>query len=131
MLKRPSCWYHIPVNVFKRKFEKLIIEEIRFLAVAVADVQSQSRCISYLWPIKSVRCKPRSTLSVEQAGKINESDELYWLFELDKAIAFEQNIQIPADYSFTQTLRLTTMDKLNSVNDLSLVSEVYEGVIHR
>lgn len=108
-----------------------MIEEIRFLAVAVADVQSQSRCISYLWPIKSVRCKPRSTLSVEQAGKINESDELYWLFELDKAIAFEQNIQIPADYSFTQTLKLTTMDKLNSVNDLSLVSEVYEGVIHR
>lgn len=118
-------WYHIPVSVFERQFAKLIIEEIRFLALVVNNEHFLSKEITHLWPIKSVQCCERSTLTIEQTGKLSDSNELYWVFELDRAYKFDCAITVPFTHSFTQQLKLTTLDRLNSNTVFTCVEEVY------
>ncbi|MGL4221251.1 MAG: nuclease domain-containing protein, partial [Shewanella sp.] len=120
-------WYHLPLSTFLEKFKQHVAEEIRYLALAsTSDTQHTTKQIDKLWPVKSVAVVPRKAITAEQAGKEDDSTELYYLFELGKPLALQSPVTQVPHRPIKDSMTLTTLTRLESVARFGEVKSVYE-----
>ncbi|MCH1928754.1 restriction endonuclease-like protein [Shewanella sp. A25] len=120
-------WYHLPKSTFLQKFKQHIAEEIRYLALAsTSDTQSSTKQIDKLWPVKRVTVLPRYAITEEQSGKKSNSDDLYYLFELGKPLSLQTPITNVPHRPMKNSMKLTTLTRLESVTKFAEVEKVYE-----
>lgn len=120
-------WYHLPKKTFLARFKQHIAEEIRYLALAsTSDTQSAIKQIAKLWPVKRVLLLPRYVITEEQAGKKSKSDDLYYLFELGRPLTLQRAVTHVPHRPIRNSMKLTTLTRLENVNRFADVSKVYE-----
>ena len=120
-------WYHLPQSTFLKIFKQHVAEEIRYLALAsTSDTQHTTKQIDKLWPVKRVAVVPRSAITAEQAGKEYDSTELYYLFELGKPLALQSPVTQVPHQPIKNSMKLTTLTRLESVIRFAEVERVYE-----
>lgn len=123
-------WYHLPQSTFLGKYKQHIVNEIRYLALAItADHDSHSKQITMLWPIKNVTLSPRYKINKEQAGKKSNSDLPYYLFELGKPLTLKNAICNVSYDRFKNSMKLTTLNYLQETSDFSDLGQVYEDAL--
>lgn len=123
-------WYHLPKTTFLQKFKQHIAEEVRYLALAsTSDTQSSSKQIDKLWPVKGVTVLPRYAITEEQAGKSYDSADLYYLFELGKPLTLQTPVTNVPHRSMKNSMKLTTLTRLESVTVFSEIDKVYEEAL--
>lgn len=122
--------YHLPKNTFESMYKQHVVGEIRYLALAVtSDSDSDNKCIDKLWPVKRMSLVPRNTITEEQAGKESVSDDSFYLFELGKPLGLKDTIQSVPNDSFRASMKLTTLAKLESVQEFDEIKSVYQEVL--
>ncbi|MEC8231364.1 MAG: restriction endonuclease-like protein [Pseudomonadota bacterium] len=120
-------WYHLPQSTLLQKFKQHIAEEIRYLALASnSDTQNSTKQIDKLWPVKRVAVLPRYAINEEQGGKKSGSAELYYLFELGKPLSLQTPVTNVPHRPMKNSMKLTTLTRLESVNKFNEVGKVYE-----
>lgn len=123
-------WYHLRQSTFLQKFEQHIAEEIRYLALAsTSDTQSSTKQIDKLWPVKRVTVLPRYAITEEQAGKKSDSADLYYLFQLGKPLSLQTPVTNVPHRPMKNSMKLTTLTRLESVTKFAEVEKVYEEAI--
>lgn len=123
-------WYHIPQSTFLQKFKQHVAEEIRYLALAsTSDIQSSTKKIDKVWPVKRVTLLPRHAISEVQAGKKSDSADLYYLFELGKQLMLQIPVTNVPHRPIRNSMKLTTLTSLESVSKFSEIERVYEGAL--
>ena len=121
-----ATWYHLPQQTFLNKYKLHIANEIRYLALAITDLEhTSSKQITKLWPIKSIVLKPRSALTVEQSGRLLDSDASYYLFELGKPLTLKDSIDSVPHRPFKNSMKLTTLNHLEKAAKFSDIIPVY------
>ncbi|MGL6171862.1 MAG: DUF2357 domain-containing protein [Vibrio sp.] len=119
-------WYHLPQSTFLQKFKQHIVDEIRYLALAsTSDVQSSTKQIDKLWPVKRVTVLPRYAITEDQAGKKSSSAELYYLFALGKPLSLQTPVTNVPHRPMKNSMKLTTLTRLESVTKFVDVGKVY------
>lgn len=123
-------WYHTkqaPMQKLNAGVGKHIIEEIRYLAIASASKKDPSyKEITKLWPVKVVKLLPRYDITEKQSGVGSSSDELYYLFELGRPLTLQNSITKVPQRRFSDSIKLTTLNKLESVTKFSDIEWVYK-----
>ncbi|QQD03465.1 restriction endonuclease-like protein [Vibrio parahaemolyticus] len=123
-------WYHLPQSTFLQKFKQHIAEEIRYLALAsTSDTQSSTKQIDKLWPVKRVTVLPRYAITEDQAGKKSGSADLYYLFELGKPLSLQTPVTNVPHRPIKNSMKLTTLTRLESVTKFTEVERVYEAAM--
>lgn len=117
-------WYHTPVATFRLKIADYLASEIQFLALAFEGN------IERIYPVKRVQKLKRSQITLEQAGRENQSDEEYYLFELNKPLRLEQPISgVPQldehSKGFRNSIKLTTLDKLDEAERFDEIEAIH------
>lgn len=118
-------WYHHPRSVFDNKFSRHVVKEIRYLALAANKIGEPSKSIERIWPVKEVALVKRSEISVGQAGKASNSDELYYLFALGKPLALHDPV-VDVPPQFLRSMKLTTLGRLETSSVFSGIESVYD-----
>jgi len=119
-------WYHLPQQTFINKYKQHIVKEIRYLALAITDEKNTKvKHITKLWPIKSIALKPRSALTLDQAGKESDKGSLYYLFELGKPLTLKDSIDSVPHRPIINTMRLTTLNQLQQATSFKELESVY------
>ena len=125
-----ATWYHLPQQTFLNKYKLHIANEIRYLALAMTNVEhTSSKQITKLWPIKNVTLKPRSTLTIEQAGTGSDSAMPYYLFELGKPLTLKDSIDNVPHGPFKNSMKLTTLNYLEQTTKFSELQHVYADAL--
>ncbi|MGP4789155.1 DUF2357 domain-containing protein [Psychrobacter sp. 1Y11] len=123
-------WYHLPQQTFIKKYKQHIVNEIRYLALAITDANNTgSKQITKLWPIKSMTLKPRSALTEQQAGKTSNTDKPYYLFELGKPLTLKDSIDNVPHTPIINTMRLTTLNQLQQATKFCELESVYDDAL--
>ncbi len=123
-------WYHLPQSTFLQKFKQHIAEEIRYLALAsTSDTQSSTKQIDKLWPVIRVVVLPRYAITEDQAGKKSDSADLYYLFELGRPLTLQTPLANVPHRPIKNSMKLTTLTRLESVTKFADVEKVYEEAI--
>jgi len=124
-----AAHYHTKLLAFERqKIEHHVIQEARYLAVALDD-GSGKREIEYVYPIlDSVKVK-RGDIGVEQSGTntFSNPDEMYRLFKLGRSLKLKGKIKLDAERHFK--IKLVGREDLSSSTDWSLLPERYTSVL--
>lgn len=121
-------WYHIrqdAISIVENRSKEHIINEISYLAISLPDEENNCYQISKIWPVKKVVLVPRYNISEEQSGKSSVDDKLYFLFELGNPLTLHQAIGNVEFVRFRDSLKLTTLSKLENITDFNAVEEVY------
>jgi uncharacterized protein len=124
-----SQWYHIPLSTFVDKYEKHVAQELAYLAIGVIQERDTTRKIMRVWRIKNLTLKKRHELTIEQAGKLDGSNELYWLFELEPSMLLSETIEHLPIQNFRHSMKLTTLRALNQTSNFAELETVYENAI--
>lgn len=122
-------WYHIPESTFLRKYQRHVINELSYLALATNSDSADSKEINKLWPIKDIRILPRNEITIEQAGSSSRSTKLYYLFELGKPLTLTNPIKGISQTSFMASMSLTTLASLEQVSHFSQLKQVYQKAL--
>jgi len=123
-------WYHLPQSTFLKKYKQHIVNEIRYLALAMtSDQDSYSKQITMIWPIKNITLSPRYKINKEQAGKDSKSDLPYYLFELGKPLTLKDAIYNVPHRPFKNSMKLTTLTHLQETSVFSALGHVYEDAL--
>ncbi|BFM10644.1 hypothetical protein R50072_07970 [Simiduia litorea] len=123
-------WYHLPQSTFLQKFKQHIAEEIRYLALAsTSDTQSSTKKIDKLWPVKRVTVLPRYAITEKQAGRKSEKTDLYYLFELGKPLSLQTPVTNVPHRPMKNSMKLTTLTRLESMITFAEVDRVYKEAI--
>lgn len=72
---------------------------------------------------------PRYAITKQQSGKQSTSTELYYLFELGKPLTLQTPVLAMPHRPIKNTMKLTTLTRLPSVQRFAEVENVYEEVI--
>ncbi len=121
-------WYHIEqkaISIVEERSKAHIVNEISYLAISLPDEESNSHHISKIWPVKKTILVPRYSISEEQSGKYSAEHELYFLFELGNPLTLHQTIENVNFIRFRDSLKLTTLARLDNITDFNAVEEVY------
>jgi hypothetical protein len=118
-------WYHIPLRTTENKaIARNVMREVRYCAIAVHRGGDSVRIMTHLYEVKSVRLVPRSSMTINQAGKIDNANETeYWLLELGYARPLEQPLIMPGLRSFT--FQLTKASELLIATNWADLSKRY------
>ncbi|MFT7682545.1 MAG: hypothetical protein ACI935_002020 [Moritella dasanensis] len=120
-------WYHLPQKTFLDKYKQHIADEITYLGLAItSEKNSHTKKIDKLWPVNNVQLVPRRTISAVQAGKESRSNELYYLFELGNPLILKDAIENVPHIPIRNSMKLTTLSKLNCIEKFSDVEKVYQ-----
>ncbi len=123
-------WYHLPQSTFLGKYKQYIVNEIRYLALAITSEQNtNSKQITMLWPIKNVTLKSRRAINEEQSGKSSDSFDLYYLFELGKPLTLKDAIIRVPHRPLRNSMKLTTLNHLEQAAKFSELKQVYDQAL--
>ena len=77
------------------------MQELRYCAIAVNHGTGNEKLINYLYEVKSVRLVKRCDMSIEQAGKVDDTNLTeYWLLELGYVRPLTQSVVMPGHRAF-------------------------------
>ena len=125
-------WYHMPQSTFSSKYQRHVIEEIRYLALArTSPDDSGSKQIDFIWPVLDVSVVPRSQISVDQAGSPSASSENYYLFQLGRPLAMNLPLRKVPHRPQVNSMRLTTLKELQTKKLFSELATVYIAALKR
>jgi len=113
-------WYHIPVYSVSR-YTEAQMRAITHCALGTTVAGMGERSVKFIWSVLAMQCVPRSALSVEQAGSVKDSDELYWLFALGDATPIAKPV---VDFPAVFTARITPLDAIASVALFSQLPDI-------
>ena len=123
-------WYHMPKTTFSIKFKQHVIDEIRYLALASTSGDTPAtKQIDRLWPVKRVILVPRYVITAEQAGSASTLADPYYLFELGRPLTLQRPVTKMPHRPIRNTMKLTTLNKLEGVQEFSGVEQVYKGAL--
>jgi hypothetical protein len=124
-----ASWYHVPVTTVESKYERAIMFELQYIAIATIPTGHHGRQIEWIWPIKSVTITARSELTEVQAGSLKNSSEVYWLLKLGQPLKLKKSILNVPIRKFTEAIKLTTLDNLTEVEQFQDIHSVYTSVV--
>ncbi len=126
-----AAWYHMPQARFKDKnFGNHVAYEIRYFGLAVnSSGNTSSKSIQRLWPVNNVELVPRYKISAEKAGSSSSSREMYFLFKLGKPLSLKDPVTSVPHTPFVNSLKLTTLERLELAAKFSDVQSVYAGLL--
>ncbi|WP_440454270.1 DUF2357 domain-containing protein [Psychrobacter sp. ASPA161_9] len=125
-----ATWYHLPQSTFLGKYKQHIVNEIRYLALAITSEQNtNSKQITMLWPIKNVITLARNKITITQAGSLSNSAEDYYLFELGKPLTLKDAIIRVPHRPFRNSMKLTTLNHLEQAAKFSELKQVYDQAL--
>ncbi|MCJ8273971.1 MAG: hypothetical protein MJK04_31795, partial [Psychrosphaera sp.] len=122
-------WFHMKLLATQREVieQWVIMEEVRYCAIASTVPGEGERKARWLWPVRSISKKARCELTPEQTGKAtSQSNEEYWLFELDSPI--ELDTQIVGFAPGHHHMKLTCRSELADVEYFDDVVVRYPGI---
>ena len=119
-------WYHVPVDSITDKYASSIIHELRYCAIATISPGSPHRSIKWAWSIKSAKLVTRKELTIEQAGAVKNSSDLFWLLELGKPLRLAVPVSGFSRRGFKSAMKLTTMSDLNSTKPFQKMKDIYK-----
>ncbi len=123
-------WFHLPEKTFLSEYKRHIVNEILYLALAdIPETNPGFKKISKLWPVKKVGLLPRSEINMDQAGKLESKDELYYLFELGKPLYLKSHVDGIKNSPYRATMKLTTLGKLEKARIFSELETVYPEAV--
>ena len=95
------------------------------LNIAVAIDVNNKREVSFVYPIVSAKKVRRKDITRKQSGSddIKKPEELYWLFELGKALSLNRKTILDMETSFK--LKFLSIEDLSSGLDWNELSERY------
>lgn len=124
-------WYHMPQSTFAGVFKQHVVNEIRYLALATTFKHNQgNNQIEKIWPVKSVTLCMRSALTIEQTGKLSNSAEMYYLFELGQPLTLHTPMTGVPD-SFIDSMTLTTLSNLEQIKEFHQIQSVYDEAVQK
>lgn len=85
--------------------------------------------IDRLWPVKRVILVPRYVITAEQAGSASTLADPYYLFELGRPLTLQHPVTKMPHRPIRNTMKLTTLNKLEDVQEFSGVEQVYKGAL--
>lgn len=123
-------WYHIPESTFKEKYKQHVVNEIRYLALAMTSkTDPKTKEINKVWPVKSVALKSRKDLTKEQAGKVSFKEDLYYLFEIGKPLTIKDAVYRVPHRPIRNTMRLCTLSLFENTHKFSDLQQVYKQAL--
>lgn len=130
-------YYHIPTEIFNKKFKyKHVVQEIRFLAIVLTDINcdekthTSRRSIKTIWPVQKVFLKKRHEITSEQSGRwqFNNPNELYYLFKLGRPLKLQHQIHGVPD-RFMAAIKIATLSQLNTCQHFDEIKMVYQEAL--
>jgi len=122
-------WYHIPQDVFVEQFGTHVVNEVSYLAIGTISPGQNSRTIKKIWKVKSVNIKRRCDISEEQSGKVSNSSDLYYLFELGACLSLSEEVQGMPIRQFRPALKLTRLNTIYKNRHFSDLPNIYTEII--
>jgi len=120
-------FYHTKLLATERqKIERHVINEVRYLSVAISDVDNNSiQSVQYVYPVSKVELVKREGLTEAQTGTtvMNSSNRDYWLFTLGKSIKISEPLLRSTPEHFE--VLLTDLNKLRSDREWSKLPQRY------
>lgn len=95
----------------------------------IYEQQPSSRLIDKLWLVKTITLIARNAITDSQAGKRSNSEELYYLFELDKPLSLKDPISKVPLRNFKDAMKLTTLAHLQQTDKFNTLKQVYEDAL--
>ncbi|MTB66392.1 DUF2357 domain-containing protein [Providencia sp. wls1943] len=124
--KDTARWYYLPQSIFSQSFKKHIAKEIKYLALAShTTLHNSTKQIDKLWPVKQIIVLPRYAITEHYEGKKSSSTELYYLFELGKALMLQTPITDVPYNTMINLVKFTTLNRLQKVTSFSEIEAVY------
>ena len=126
-------YYHIPQATFTIKFRHHVAEEIRYLAIATRSVTDPTkRTIESIWPVQNIVLKPRNEISKEKTGRKELiRDDHYYLFKLGKPLRLSEPIVDVPTARFRDSMKLTTLSRIEKASAFSEIESVYEDALRK
>lgn len=126
--KGSAMYYHTKADFIKMNFRHFAMEELQYLAVAYPKNGMWE--IQYVYPIQQVSLKKRNKLSLDETGtETTNSEEMYYLFSLGKAIQLANPIlDIPTD-SFRKTIKFSTLVQFLQSENFAQIPSVYPNML--
>jgi hypothetical protein len=124
-------FYHTRLLATERqKIERHVINEVRYLSVAIPDVDNSAmQSVQYVYPVSKVELIKRVELTEEQAGTIemNSSNQNYWLFTLGESIKISEPLLRSTPEHFE--VLLTDLNKLREEREWDELPQRYPLLI--
>ncbi len=96
-----AAWYHVPVSPHpQRSISYHVMQETKFCALAAYDKDEKKKVLKFIYEVEAVSIVKRSELTVDQAGVVKDSSELYWLLKLGPATELPHQVTIAARRKF-------------------------------
>lgn len=125
-------WYHMPERTFARKYQKHVLDELRYLALARTSPQdSGSKQLDFIWPVLEVSLVERSQINAVQAGVASTSSEKYYLFRLGPALALSRPVLKVPHRPLVNSMLLTRLELIQEHSLFSELPRVYPEALHR
>lgn len=129
-----ASWYHTPLATFNSATKKSnlnVLKEIRYLAIAsTSAINSRTKSIKKVWPVIGCQIVARSSLTIEQAGKLKPSAEECVLFKLGKPLTLSSPVESVAHRPINRTMKLTTLSNLEKASVFKEVEKAYSQTLN-
>ncbi|WP_283709696.1 restriction endonuclease-like protein [Pseudoalteromonas prydzensis] len=129
-----ASWYHTPLATFNsatKKSKLNVLKEIRYLAIAsTSAINSRTKSIKKVWPVIGCQIVARSSLTIEQAGKVKSGAEECVLFKLGKPLTLSSPVESVPHRPINRTMKLTTLSNLEKVSIFKEVEKVYSQTLN-
>ncbi|MBB1292387.1 MAG: hypothetical protein ACJAVX_000707 [Pseudoalteromonas rhizosphaerae] len=129
-----ASWYHTPLATFNsatKKSKLNVLKEIRYLAIAsTSAINSRTKSIKKVWPVIDCQIVARSSLTIEQAGKLKSSAEECVLFKLGKPLTLNSPVESVPHRPIDKTMKLTTLSNLEKISVFQEVEKVYSQTLN-
>jgi len=129
-----ASWYHTPLATFNSATKKSnlnVLKEIRYLAIAsTSAINSRTKSIKKVWPVIGCQIVARSSLTIEQAGKVKSGAEECVLFKLGKPLTLSSPVESVPHRPIDRTMKLTTLSNLEKVSVFKEVEKAYSQTLN-
>lgn len=121
--------FSLPTDLLVSKYSIHILNEIRYLGLAIPSVEDTSiKNIDKIWPVKKIDIILSN--DTVQRGSDGKQPSMYYKFELGQPLLLMNNISNIPDKVFTDSIILTTLERLENIKDFTKLKCVYSGLVY-
>ena len=91
---------------------------------------SRTKSIKKVWPVIGCQIVARSSLTIEQAGKVKSGAEECVLFKLGKPLTLSSPVESVPHRPIDRTMKLTTLSNLEKVSVFKEVKKAYSQTLN-
>ncbi|MDC4469807.1 hypothetical protein OHV38_14835 [Acinetobacter baumannii] len=121
--------FSLPADLLVSKYSIHILNEIRYLGLAIPSVEDTSiKNIDKIWPVKKIDIILSN--DTVQRGRDGKQPSMYYKFELGQPLFLMNNISNIPDKVFTDSIVLTTLERLENIKDFTKLKCVYSDLVY-